>query len=144
MPSSHAQFVSYFGVSLVLFLLVRHRPHPTRTRTPLPLRDRSLVAFLAALCSAAAAASRVYLNYHTSKQVLIGSSVGAAIAVGWFIATEYLRRSGWLSWALELELARYFRIRDLVVTEDLPDSGWTKWEEMRSKRRSTSSARKRK
>jgi dolichyldiphosphatase len=88
------------------------------------------------------AGSRVYLNYHTPKQVIAGCAAGAFCAVGWFIVTTYLRRSGWLEWFLETGLARYVRMRDLVVTEDLVDAGWARWEERR-KKRSTPNGKKR-
>jgi len=90
---------------------------------------------LAALGSAAAVAvSRVYLNYHTPKQVLVGCAAGAVLAVAWFVATTLLRRTGWLAWALETNLSRALRMRDLVVEEDLADAGWSKWEAQRKRR----------
>jgi dolichyldiphosphatase len=134
MPSSHAQFVSFFSVYFTLFLLLRHKPHPTETHTPLPFHHRVLLS-IAALGSAAAVAwSRIYLNYHTPKQVLVGISAGIVCAIFWFAVTTFLRRSGWLSWALDLSPARYFRMRDLVVTEDLMDAGWARWDARRRKR----------
>lgn len=134
MPSSHAQFVTFFSVYLGLFLLLRHQPHPTHTHTPLTLFERFFVSLLALASAASVAASRIYLNYHTSKQVLVGCAAGAALAIGWFNVIEYIRMSGWLEWALETELAKTFRMRDLVVTEDLIDAGWLRWREGKKKR----------
>ena len=134
MPSSHAQFVSFFSVYLTLFLLLRHQPHPTHTHTPLTLFERFHVSLLALVSAASVAASRIYLNYHTPKQVLVGSVAGAILAIGWFMVVAYIRSSGWLEWALETDLAKAFRMRDLVVTEDLMDAGWLRWREMRKKR----------
>ena len=142
MPSSHAQFVSFFSVSVALFLLARHRPHPTHTHTPLPILERYAVSLLGLAFAAAVAASRVYLNYHTPKQVLVGCAFGVVIAIFWFAFTAYLRWSGWLDWALEHRLARYFRVRDLVITEDVVDAGWIRWEDRRRKRQTESSGRK--
>jgi dolichyldiphosphatase len=42
------------------------------------------------------------------------------------------RKSGLLEYALDTPLLRLFRVRDLVVEEDLPQSGWEKWEEKRA------------
>jgi dolichyldiphosphatase len=137
MPSSHAQFVLYFSISLSLFLLFRHTPpkHPIASHTPLSLRMRIALS-LAALGNAALVAwSRTYLNYHTPKQVLIGCAAGAGSAVAWFFATTILRQSGLLAWALDLSIVRIFRVRDLVVEEDLCQSGWEKWEERRTMKR---------
>jgi dolichyldiphosphatase len=142
MPSSHAQFVAFFSIYLSLFLLVRHQPHPTRTHTPLSLTHRLSLSIAALISAAAVATSRIYLSYHTPKQVLVGCTAGAICAVGWFLVTTYLRRWEWLAWALETEVARYLRMRDLVVTEDLVDAGWARWEERRRKR-STADGKKR-
>jgi dolichyldiphosphatase len=134
MPSSHAQFVSFFSVYLALFLLLRHQPHPTHTHTPLTLFERFFVSLLALASAASIGASRIYLNYHTPKQVLVGCAAGAGLAIGWFMMIQYIRMSGWLEWALETDLAKAFRMRDLVVTEDLTDAGWLRWREGRKKR----------
>ncbi|RYP79521.1 hypothetical protein DL770_006621 [Monosporascus sp. CRB-9-2] len=132
MPSSHAQFVAYFAVSLALFLLVRHRPPTARRRrnhTPMSMPERATWSVLALAVAAAVAWSRVYLNYHTAKQVFVGSAAGAVSAVGWFVITAILRQSGWLAWAIDLPLARFLRVRDLVVEEDLCQAGWEKWDD---------------
>ncbi|OAL55500.1 PAP2-domain-containing protein [Pyrenochaeta sp. DS3sAY3a] len=131
MPSSHAQFVSFFSVSLTLFLLFRHVPHPTETHTPFSFGGRFLLSLLALACAGAVATSRIYLSYHTNKQVLIGCIAGALFAFFWFGFTTYLRRAGWVEWILETWISRAFRVRDLVIQEDLVDSGWARWEERR-------------
>ncbi|KAJ4987554.1 PAP2 superfamily protein [Stagonosporopsis vannaccii] len=133
MPSSHAQFVSFFSVTLALFLLFRHVPHPTDTHTPFSFAGRLVLSLLALASAAAVAVSRIYLSYHTQKQVLVGCACGAAFALAWFAFTTYLRRAGWIDWALSTWLARAFRVRDLVIQEDLVDSGWARWEERRKR-----------
>jgi len=133
MPSSHAQFVSFFSVTLALFLLFRHVPHPTDTHTPFSLGGRFLLSVLALVCAGAVAVSRIYLSYHTPKQVMVGCAAGAAFALVWFAFTTYLRRAGWIEWALETRLLRMLRVRDLVIQEDLVDSGWARWEDRRKR-----------
>ncbi|KAF4998069.1 hypothetical protein FGRMN_3432 [Fusarium graminum] len=139
MPSSHAQFVAFWSVSLALFLLVRHKPlhvHQSRAQSgvhrPWSVLERVAVSVAAAAIAAATAWSRVYLNYHTPKQVVVGSVAGIISAVGWFVIVAVLRQTGWLGWALETPLARAFRFRDLVVEEDMCQAGWEKWEERRT------------
>lgn len=134
MPSSHAQFVAYFSVSLTLFLLLRHAPPPksTKSHTPLSLPVRIALSMLALGNAALVAWSRTYLKYHTPKQVLIGCVAGAVSGIGWFVVTAVLRQSGILAWALDLPIARLFRLRDLVVEEDLCQAGWEKWETKRA------------
>lgn len=134
MPSSHAQFATFFSLSLTLFLLFRHTPHPSPTYTPITLPQRIFLSLVALFCAGAVAASRIYLNYHTIKQVFVGSTAGTFSAVGWFAVTIWLRRSGWVDWGLELRGSRMLRMRDLVVEEDLAEAGWKRWEERRRKR----------
>ncbi|KAF4978113.1 hypothetical protein FZEAL_5445 [Fusarium zealandicum] len=139
MPSSHAQFVAYWSVSLALFLLVRHRPPrvlrgraASSVHRPWSMLERVAVSAVAGVIAAATAWSRVYLNYHTTRQVVAGCVAGVVSAVGWFVIVEVARQTGWLSWALETRLARAFRVRDLVVEEDMCQAGWEKWEERRA------------
>ncbi|UNI19029.1 Dolichyldiphosphatase [Purpureocillium takamizusanense] len=173
MPSSHAQFVAFWSVSLALFLLLRHRPRPATTTTttttnnnnnensaaaaakaakairslglgsarldvdgrlhrPWSLPERLAVSLAAAGVAVAVAWSRIYLDYHTPRQVLAGIGAGVASALAWFAATAVLRRSGLLAWALDLPLARALRVRDLAIEEDMCQAGWEKWEAKRS------------
>ena len=137
MPSSHAQFVTFFSLSLSLFLLFRHTPVPSSTHTPTSFLERLALSIVACICAGTVATSRIYLNYHTPRQVLVGCVAGAAIALAWFLFTTFLRRYGWIAWALENPLARGLRMRDLVITEDLADAGWGRWESRRKAKRST-------
>ena len=142
MPSSHAQFVSFFSVSLGLFLLVRHQPSSQSHQSApggviYPTYKQSTIIERAALTTCAIAGaisvaySRIHLNYHTHRQVYVGVIAGALFALIWFAFTSMLRLSGWLEWALETQLARAVRMRDLIVTEDLQDAGWARWDERR-------------
>lgn len=134
MPSSHAQFVAFFCVYLTLFLLFRHSPHPSDTHTPTTLNERILLALWSILLAATVCASRVYLHYHTVNQVLVGCAVGTVTALAWFAFTTVARRHGWIRWALESRELMMLRVRDLVVEEDLAESGWERWRNV-SKRR---------
>ena len=131
MPSSHSQFVAFFAVSLSLFLIFRHVPTKTSSYSPTTFAERLLLSLLAYLGAGAVAVSRVYLNYHTPKQVWVGLAAGSIFAVIWFLFTAFLRCFGWLDWTLEFWICRRFRIRDLVTTEDIQDAGWVRWEERR-------------
>lgn len=62
MPSSHAQFVGYFSMYLVLFLLLRHDPYKANTSTthvPVPAWQRAVLAGIVVAGSVAVAQSRV-------------------------------------------------------------------------------------
>lgn len=141
MPSSHSQFVSYFAISLTLFLLFRHQPHPhpsgtstSSTSTSSSLRSlpsRLLLSTTTIFTASLVALSRIYLMYHTPKQVLVGVAAGVIYATIWFALTGVLRHNGWIDWGLEFGLAKWLRIRDLVLYEDLWDAGWGRFEERR-------------
>ncbi|KAH7396043.1 hypothetical protein BKA64DRAFT_724249 [Cadophora sp. MPI-SDFR-AT-0126] len=136
MPSSHAQFVAFFSLSLTLFLLFRHVPKkPTPSHTPLTMVSRVLLSGLALASAGLVAWSRIYLNYHTEKQVMVGCLAGSLSAVSWFAITTVVRQSGLLDWILEQYPTRLFRMRDLVVEEDLCQAGWEKWETKRISRK---------
>lgn len=134
MPSSHAQFVAFFSVYLTLFLLVRHKPHPSDTHKPTTVAERLLLAAWSVVFAATVCASRVYLQYHTVNQVLVGSLVGIFTAVAWFGVTTIARRNGWIQRALESRALTMLRVRDLVIEEDLAESGWERWKNVSRRR----------
>ncbi|KAK5732079.1 hypothetical protein LTR17_010787 [Elasticomyces elasticus] len=76
----------------------------------------------------AVAHSRIYLNYHTPRQVYAGTLTGVLCAVGWFAVISAARHWRLIDQALDTPLARWLRLRDLVVNEDLVDAGWERWE----------------
>ena len=139
MPSSHAQFFAFYSTSLILFLLLRHRPQTLSAKStvkesfpyslyPSANVQRFLVSGIALVLAASVALSRIYLNYHTGRQVLVGCSAGVLSAVIWFLFTSWLRHAGILHFVINLELGRWLRLRDLVVEEDLVESGWREWD----------------
>lgn len=143
MPSSHAQFVAFFSVSLTLFLLLRHVPRQiTPNYRPWYFIERLGLSILALAGAGIVAWSRVYLSYHTPKQVLVGVLAGSVAAVAWFIIVAVIRNIGLLDFVLELPLVRFFRVRDLVIEEDLSQAGWERWEARRKESRSHMNGKK--
>lgn len=145
MPSSHAQFLAYFSISLSLFLLIRHKPpspspgqskrwptslqDPTHYHRPLSLPQRLFSSCLFLCLAAIVSWSRTYLEYHTPTQVIAGCAAGAISAIGWFIVTAWLRWSGWVQWWHGSWFGQAGRWRDLVLKEDLAEAGWRRWSE---------------
>ncbi|KAL5594798.1 hypothetical protein BROUX41_001707 [Berkeleyomyces rouxiae] len=150
MPSSHAQFVAFWSVTIALFMLVRHSPPgstvaTTRKAVPkngtqaprsrsIPILERLFATVGAFGLAAAVASSRIYLGYHTLNQVLIGITAGVICALGWFFVTSMARQMGLLTWGLELPLVRWLRVRDLLLEEDPAAAGWEKWDTRRAMR----------
>jgi dolichyldiphosphatase len=98
---------------------------------PWSLIERVGVSLAAMVLASMVAWSRVYLGYHTPKQVLAGCLAGFVCAVGWFGVTYVARQTGLLVQALDWSVVRWFRIRDLVIEEDMCQAGWEKWEATR-------------
>lgn len=119
--ASSSRRASSWGQDWVMVETYAHRPWSY------PERAAAAVFVLGA--AALVAWSRVYLGYHTVNQVLVGCLAGAACAVAWYAATSAARKLGLLAWALESPVARGLRVRDLVVSEDLCQAGWEKWED---------------
>lgn len=103
----------------------------TYAHRPWSLLERAVASVLVLSIAAAVAWSRVYLGYHTVNQVLVGLLAGTLSAVAWYGVTAVVRETGLLAWALESPVARGLRVRDLVVSEDLAQAGWEKWEDDR-------------
>ncbi|KAK4580248.1 hypothetical protein LTR86_000451 [Recurvomyces mirabilis] len=57
------------------------------------------------LGAAAVAQSRIYLSYHTPRQVYAGVLAGVVCAVGWFVVTSAARHSGVVDMLLETPVA---------------------------------------
>lgn len=127
MPSSHAQFSSFFALYLSLLLLFRNLGC-------LPPAKRVFYSAVAVITSTAVASSRIYLNYHTRRQVVVGYAAGAVCALLWFALTAWARttRFGeglWLTggrrlWDWGLWVGRFLWVRDRCCEVDLVEEGW--------------------
>ncbi|KAI5295549.1 hypothetical protein KEM52_001038 [Ascosphaera acerosa] len=145
MPSSHSQYVGFFAAYLTLFLLLRHVPPPSRKvntkpngrregweanggldadAAPATFAQRLFLSGLACAGAALTVFSRVYLNYHTPKQVCVGAGVGVLFAAAWYIATKLAREWGLVDLVLASPPSQLLRVRDLVTTEDPAQAGW--------------------
>jgi dolichyldiphosphatase len=120
MPSSHAQFSAFFA--LYLGLLLMHRNLGGRD---LPQWKRAFYAAAAAGGSVAVAVSRIYLNYHTPKQVLAGYTAGLICAAGWYAVTAAARTTqGGRLWDALLSFGACLWIQDRCLETDLVVAGW--------------------
>ncbi|KAI4246954.1 MAG: hypothetical protein LQ352_006243 [Teloschistes flavicans] len=123
-------FAGQMGCEVLNFLLKRiikgERP---------PSKIPILLSLLSLLFAASVCASRVYLSYHTRNQVLVGCAVGIVTAFIWFSVVTLARWTGWISWALDRREMTLLRIRDLVVEEDLAESGWERWRNVKKRRK---------
>lgn len=77
MPSNHAQFIFFFAVFYTLELLFRS------PRKVCPYFLRLFYSMMLFALAVTVSFSRVYLNYHTFEQVLVGAGLGALNASIW-------------------------------------------------------------
>lgn len=85
MPSSHAQFMSFFSIYLLLFLFIR-------VQSSLSVFDnlwKYIAVFISFTISVIVFYGRVYLLYHTTNQVLWGAVCGFVLAILWFIIVQF-------------------------------------------------------
>ncbi|RHZ72437.1 hypothetical protein Glove_242g141 [Diversispora epigaea] len=129
MPSSHAQFVSYFSIFAILYLFTR-----------ITFRDISLKYLISLILIGfmiIVSYSRIYLNYHTSKQIIVGNIAGILFAIGWFILIEnILRPLGVFDLIVNSEIAKYFYLRDSSNNENIIRIEYTNWVELNKKKNS--------
>uniref|UniRef100_UPI00358DE9F5 dolichyldiphosphatase 1 n=1 Tax=Myxine glutinosa TaxID=7769 RepID=UPI00358DE9F5 len=111
LPSNHAQFIWFFFMYSLLFLYMRLRV----TGRPL---WRLLLVLVLLLMAVSVSYSRVYLLYHTSRQVCCGMMVGGGMAVAWFAFTQLILTplfpciSAWT-------LSKYLLLRDTTPIHNL-------------------------
>ncbi|KAI5806636.1 phosphatidic acid phosphatase type 2/haloperoxidase [Peziza echinospora] len=124
MPSSHSQFVAFFSVYITLWVFFRNR-HLSPTKS-------LAISSISLLSAAAICASRIYLSYHTPKQVLAGIVAGVVIAVAWFCVTSFLRHHpdkywGRSMWEWIMYFGSFVWVKDMCLEVDLVEHDWHAW-----------------
>ncbi|KAI8081739.1 PAP2 superfamily-domain-containing protein [Halteromyces radiatus] len=119
MPSSHAQFVWYFATFGILYLM----NHIKLKESAWKIITYLIIVFMAVMVCL----SRIYLGYHTSGQVMIGSLVGLVFGWIWYLATEAARRRGLISWLLDTSTARWLLLRDMRDIDNVLEWEYENW-----------------
>ncbi|KAK9480493.1 PAP2 superfamily-domain-containing protein [Lipomyces japonicus] len=104
MPSAHAQFMAFFTTYVTLWMYFRARHFSRRKRL---LRLIFLLTLSGLVCY-----SRIYLYYHSVKQVLVGAVVGVVLGSGWLLVTATIREIGLLDYILDWGIVKWFYIKD--------------------------------
>jgi len=136
MPSSHSQFMWFVSTYMALFTMFR------LTHKPACLEVLWKLAWVG-VCAGAAwlmSYSRVYLQYHTTSQVVWGGVAGGAGALLWFLLTQ-LVFTPLYPWVANWRISEFFLIRD---TSTIPNIFWFEYVKIRGEvnQRSRASARK--
>lgn len=86
MPSNHSQFMSFFATYVLLFVFIRLPPF--NQNAFLERFWRLLLISGTWLVSLLVCYSRVYLQYHSWAQVLVGILIGLGTGALWFAFTQ--------------------------------------------------------
>jgi dolichyldiphosphatase len=135
MPSSHAQFMGFIGIYAVCMLLLRHRASGQDDKIQ-RWRDilHAVRAASVVLVSVAVCLSRIYLAYHTTKQVLVGAVIGLIFGGLWFALYEVLKQAGVVAWLVDTQIAAIFLMRDTEYEMEVEEE-WTRWQARRRSRK---------
>ncbi|CAH0404723.1 unnamed protein product [Chilo suppressalis] len=82
MPSSHAQFVWFFGIYVLYFVVIRL--HHINNNSIISALWRVIIVGGCMTLAVLVSIARIYLHYHTTYQVVIGGLVGFTFATIWF------------------------------------------------------------
>ena len=93
---------------------------------------RTAVALLSFSGATVISLSRIYLSYHTPRQVLAGTLAGTVLAVSWFCATSYMRQckvkiAGATPWQWILRVGSLIYVKDMCLDVDLVEHGYNLW-----------------
>src|SRR5271169_4114430 len=110
MPSSHSQFMCFFATYVTLYLVFRYPPSPHnyhllffRTHK-FKLWLRCVQSLLVIMGSGTVCMTRIYLRYHTARQVLCGGGIGVLLGLMWYLTVGTLRILGVVDWVLGLPI----------------------------------------
>ncbi|KIJ65535.1 hypothetical protein HYDPIDRAFT_88083 [Hydnomerulius pinastri MD-312] len=122
-PSSHSQYMGYFGTFLICHMYFRHRFASTGSAFVDQL-FRLFVYLGITAWVGIVAYSRLHLLYHTPHQVIWGLGIGASLGVVHYIVTELL--------PYRQPLSIFGRARAAVITHPLFTwmqirDGWSIW-----------------
>ncbi|XP_071821880.1 dolichyldiphosphatase 1-like [Apostichopus japonicus] len=129
MPSSHSQFMWFFAVYIILFTYIRL--HPPNSNSISELLWRHCLAVGVIVLALLVSISRVYLNYHTIRQVVCGAFLGIILAVPWFILTQ-LVFSPLFPQIVAWPISEFFLIRDSSL---IPKVLWFEYTSARTEAR---------
>ena len=80
MPSGHSQFVWFFSFFIILYIFFNNNYKDKLLNTMLIL-SLSLISIIISI-------SRIYINCHTTKQVIVGGIFGIILAIIFFISLK--------------------------------------------------------
>lgn len=103
MPSAHSQFMGFFATYYICVVFLQ---------VPGTFRYKLGASISMAASAVGVAFSRVYLQYHTTPQVVVGLAVGLVWGLIYFVVLAAARDVGIVDWVLLWPVVRYFSVKD--------------------------------
>ncbi|KAI9205383.1 uncharacterized protein BJ171DRAFT_501941 [Polychytrium aggregatum] len=118
MPSSHAQFIAYFSVYLILYTY--------RRLTFESSYWKNVIAAVLCAVMVAVSYSRIHLHYHSPEQAAVGVVIGTLFGMCWYFLSQHLILP-LISYTqlLESGLFKFFLVRDTRGIPNLLKHEWT-------------------
>ena len=107
MPSDHSQFIAFFAAYVTCYCRGS--------------REGAVWITAAWVGSVVVIFSRVYLGYHTVRQVVVGAAVGAIVGMAWYALTFVYLRPACFARITTTPAARCLRVRDCSGVHDIVD-----------------------
>ncbi|KAI5959567.1 uncharacterized protein KGF55_005211 [Candida pseudojiufengensis] len=104
MPSAHSQFIGFF---VAYFTCIIFKKIPNLNKR-IKIGSGLVFGFVAL----GVTSSRVYLQYHTWQQVIVGVDLGLLIGLFWFLVSTFVRDVGIVDWVLNWPIVRVFYVKD--------------------------------
>ncbi|EZA49599.1 Dolichyldiphosphatase, partial [Ooceraea biroi] len=124
MPSTHAQFISFFAVYATLFIYFRLNYNCTIFEK----FWRTIVAIGCIIVAVLVIYGRVYLLYHSTIQVFCGALIGIVLGTAWFVITHTFLTPFFhvvVSW----RISEYLLLRDTTL---IPNVLWFEYTSIRT------------
>lgn len=129
MPSSHSQFMWFFATYVIYFVFIRL--HHMNNNTTLENVWKAVITFSCVTLAVIVTISRVYLQYHTWRQVLFGALVGFLFGSVWFALT-YLVFTPLFPLVVSWRVAELLLLRDTTL---IPNVLWFEYTNTRQEAR---------
>ncbi|XP_014247822.1 dolichyldiphosphatase 1-like [Cimex lectularius] len=129
MPSSHAQFSWFFTTYVIYFVFIRL--HHMNNNTTLESVWKAVIVLGCVFLAIIVSVSRIYLQYHTWKQVFCGALLGILFGTIWFALT-YLVFTPYFPVVVSWRISELLLLRDTTL---IPNVLWFEYTNTRQEAR---------
>ncbi|XP_058823956.1 dolichyldiphosphatase 1-like [Topomyia yanbarensis] len=117
MPSSHSQCMCFFAQYVLLFIFIRLH-HMNNNNARAERLVRILVLVMCWVVTILVCFGRIYLQYHSLSQVLVGAFVGIFIGTFWFFLTHYVL-TPYFPMVVSWRVSELFLLRDTTLIPNI-------------------------